>query len=109
MTGQTGSPVIGAGWHILQAGDFTALDPAATITPPTGERPEFKIDIPRFTLGFDNPLDHVKAIVTADRRFATGNGLAVAVDDGRRMCMERRAIPSQPTPTTPVWRAPPSL
>jgi len=75
-----GSPIIGAGWHVLQAGDFTALDPAATLTTPTRERPEFKIDIPRFTIAFDNPLDHVKAIVTADRRFATGNGLSVAVD-----------------------------
>ena len=75
-----GSPVIGAGWNVLQAGDFTALDPAATITAPTSERPEFKIDIPRFTLGFDNPLDHVKAIVTADRRFASGGGLSVAVE-----------------------------
>ncbi len=75
-----GSPVIGAGWHILQAGDFTALDPAATITPPTSEVPEFEIDIPRFTLGFDNPLDHVKAIVTADNRFATGEGLSVSVE-----------------------------
>ncbi len=75
-----GSPVLGAGWHVLQTGDFTALDPAATITAPTSERPEFQIDIPRFTLGFDNPLDHVKAMVVADQRFATGNGLSVAVD-----------------------------
>lgn len=75
-----GSPVIGAGWHVLQAGDFTALDPAATITAPTREKPEFKIDIPRFTIGFDNPLDHVKAIVTADMRFATGDGLSVSVE-----------------------------
>ena len=80
MIGQAGSPVIGAGWNVLQAGDFTALDPTATITAPTSERPEFKIDIPRFTLGFDNPLDHVKAIVTADRRFASGGGLSVAVE-----------------------------
>ena len=75
-----GSPVIGAGWHLLQAGDFTALDPAAKITAPTSDCPEFKIDIPRFTLGFDNPLDHVKTMVTADRRFASGNGLSVTVD-----------------------------
>ena len=75
-----GSPVIGAGWHVLQAGDFSALDPAATVTAPTREKPEFKIDIPRFTVGFDNPLDHVKAIVTADKRFATGDGLSVSVE-----------------------------
>ena len=64
-----GSPVIGAGWHVPQIEDFIALDPAAEITTPTPEQPEFKIEIPRFTVGFKNPLDHVKAIVTSDRRW----------------------------------------
>lgn len=75
-----GSPVIDAGWHIVQAGDFVALDPTATITPPTLKQPEFKIEIPCFTLRFDDPRDHVKALVTTDRRFPTGNGFSVAVD-----------------------------
>ena len=75
-----GSSVIGAGWHLLEAGDFRALDPAAQVTTPTPERPELEIAIPEFTMGARDPSDHVKAIVTADRRFATGGGLSVAVD-----------------------------
>ncbi|WP_143301257.1 DUF6081 family protein [Candidatus Entotheonella palauensis] len=75
-----GSPVIDAGWHIVQADDFVALDPAATITPPIPKQPEFKIEIPRFTLSFDDPRDHVKALVATDHRFPTGNGFSVAVD-----------------------------
>ena len=75
-----GSPVIESGWSVGQVGDFVALDPAAIITAPTSELPEFKIEIPRFTLSFNNPLDHVKALVHTDRRFPTGDGLSVAVD-----------------------------
>ena len=75
-----GSAVIGAGWQVLEAGDFRALDPAARITTPTPELPEFTIDIPKFTLGAKNPVDHVKALIRADRRFAAGTGLAAGVD-----------------------------
>lgn len=75
-----GSSVIGAGWHIMGEGNFVAMDPAAKITAPTPELPEFKIDIPRFTLTCNNPADHVKAVVTTDRRFPIGVGLSVAVD-----------------------------
>ena len=75
-----GSPVIGRGWSVLKEGDFIALDPAAKITTPTADLPEFKIEIPRFTLGCDNPADHVKAMITADRRFPAGDGLSAAVD-----------------------------
>ena len=75
-----GSPVIGAGWSVPRPGDSELLDPAASITPPTSDLPEFKIEIPRFTLRAADPSDHVKAMVRADRRFATGQGLSVAVD-----------------------------
>ena len=75
-----GSPVIGAGWDVLQSGDFTALDPAAKITVPTPAVPEFSIEIPAFTLTAQDPTDHVKALVVTDRRFSTGDGLSVAVD-----------------------------
>lgn len=75
-----GSPVIGAGWSIMGESDFVAMDPAAKITAPTADLPEFKIDIPRFTISANNPGDHVKAIVTTDERFSTGSGFSVAVD-----------------------------
>ena len=75
-----GSPVIGAGWQVLEAGDFRALDPTAQITPPTPELPEFTIDIPKFTLCANDASDHIKALVRADRRFPAGTGLSVAVD-----------------------------
>jgi catechol 2,3-dioxygenase len=75
-----GSPVIGAGWQVLEAGDFRALDPTAQITPPTPELPEFTIDIPTFTLCANDASDHIKALVRADRRFPAGTGLSVAVD-----------------------------
>ena len=75
-----GSPVIGRGWSVMQEGDFVALDPAAKITTPTAGLPELKIEIPRFTLGFEDPSDHVKAMITADRRFPTGDGLSAAID-----------------------------
>jgi len=75
-----GSPIIGAGWHVLEAVDFVAMDPTAKITVPTSELPEFKIEIPQFTLTAKDPRDHVKAIVTADRRFPAGGGLSVAVE-----------------------------
>ena len=71
-----GSPVIGAGWSVFEAGEFEALDPAAVITAPTSAQPEFQIDIPRFTLGAANPLDHAKAMVYTDSRFATGAGFS---------------------------------
>ena len=72
--------MIGAGWSVLQAGDWTALDPAAQIKPPTAESPEFGIEIPKSTLSAQDPSDQVKALVVADRRFPTGGGLSVAVD-----------------------------
>ena len=75
-----GSPVIGAGWSVLEASDFRALDPTARITAPTPEVPEFGIEIPQFTLAAKDPSDHVKALIVADRRFPTGGGLSVAVD-----------------------------
>ena len=75
-----GSAVVGAGWSVLKAGDWTALDPAAKITPPTPETPEFGISIPKFTISAKDPSDHVKALVVADQRYPTGGGLSVAVD-----------------------------
>ncbi len=75
-----GSPVIGAGWHVREVAGFRPMDPAARITAPTPELPEFKIDIPQFTLSAKDPSDHVKALVRADRRFPAGGGLSVAVD-----------------------------
>ncbi len=76
----SGSPVIGSGWNLFNIDGVDIHDPAATITAPTHELPEFKIDIPRFTLGQDNPLDHVKAMVITDRRFPTSGGLTVSVE-----------------------------
>ena len=75
-----GSAVIGAGWSVLEAGDWKALDPAAKVTPPTPETPEFGISIPEFTMSAQDPSDHVKALVVADQRYPTGGGLSVAVD-----------------------------
>ena len=80
----TGSPVIGRGWIVPQVDGLEMLDPGAKVTAPSTELPELKIEIPRFTLSFDNPLDHVKAMVLSDRRFATGNGLAVSGE----LCVE---------------------
>ncbi len=76
----TGSPLIGRGWSIPQVAGREMLDPAATLTTPTTEVPEFEIEIPTFTLGFDNPLDHVKTMLVSDRRYPTGEGLSVAVE-----------------------------
>jgi len=75
-----GSPVIGAGWNLMRAGDFTALDPAAQVTPPSEQLPELKIDIPRFTLGSKDPLDHPKAMLLSDRTIPTGDGFRVSVE-----------------------------
>ena len=75
-----GSPVIGAGWSIVEAGDFVAMDEAATITAPTARLPEFKVEIPRFTLGSQDPSDHAKAMVYTDMRFATGSGLSLSAE-----------------------------
>jgi hypothetical protein len=75
-----GSPVIGAGWNVMQAGDFTALDPAAQITPPSEQLPELKIDISRFTLASNDPLDHAKAMILTDRKFPAGGGFRVSVE-----------------------------
>lgn len=76
----SGSPVIGSGWSLFNIDGADILDPLAKLTVPTHELPEFKIDIPRFTLGQDNPLDHVKAMVITDRRFPTSDGLTVSVE-----------------------------
>lgn len=76
----SGSPVIGRGWSVLQAGEFTGLDPAAEVTCPTEQLPELKIDIPQFTLARKDGLDHPKAMLTTDRTFPTGDGLRVSVE-----------------------------
>ena len=68
------------------------LDPTATVTPPTSETPELKIEIPTFTLKFDNPLDHVKAMLVSDRRYPTGEGLSVSVD----LCVEVNGTEANP-------------
>jgi catechol-2,3-dioxygenase len=75
-----GSPVIGAGWNVMQAGDFTAIDPSAQITPPSEQLPELKIDISRFTLTRNDPLDHAKALILTDRKFPAGDGFRVGVE-----------------------------
>ena len=71
--------------HGLDPGDvefeeFVAMDPGAKVIAPTAMSPELCIEIPQFTLGFDNPLDHVKAMVSSERRYPTGRGLSVAAD-----------------------------
>ncbi len=76
----SGSPVLGSGWNLFNVDGKDLLDPTAKITAPTHELPEFKIEIPRFTLGQDNPLDHVKAMVITDRHFPTCDGLTVSVE-----------------------------
>ena len=76
----SGSPVIDSGWSLFNIDGADIIDPVAKITAPTHELPEFKIDIHRFTLGHDNPLDHVKAMVLTDRRFPTSGGLTVSVE-----------------------------
>ena len=76
----TGSPLIGRGWSIPKVDGRELLDPAATVTTPTTEVPELKIEVPRFTLSYDNPLDHVKAMLVSDRRYPTGEGLSVSAD-----------------------------
>lgn len=75
-----GSPVIGSGWKVMQAGEFTAMDPAAKITAPSETLPEFKIDIPQFTLASKDGLDHPKAMILSDRTFPTGDGFSVSAE-----------------------------
>ena len=75
-----GSSVIGAGWSIVEAGNFVAMDPSADITAPTVQLPEFKVEIPRFTLGAQDPSDHAKAMVYTDTRFPTGSGFSLAAE-----------------------------
>ena len=88
----TGSPLIGRGWSIPKVNGHEMLDPTATVTPPTSETPELKIEIPTFTLKFDNPLDHVKAMLVSDRRYPTGEGLSVSVD----LCVEVNGTEANP-------------
>jgi catechol-2,3-dioxygenase len=57
----SGSPVIGRGWSVLQTEAFIALDP-------------------QFTLACNNPLDHAKAMILTDRKFAAGDGFRVGVE-----------------------------
>lgn len=75
-----GTPLIGDGWLILGDDNYRAMDPAARITPPTADLQELEIDIPKFTLGFKNPADHVKALITTEESFSVENGFSVAVD-----------------------------
>lgn len=75
-----GTPLIGDGWHILGDENYKAMDPVARITPPTADLQELEIDIPKFTLGFKNPADHVKALLTTQESFSVANGFSVAVD-----------------------------
>ncbi len=88
----TGSPLMGRGWSILKLDGLDMLDPAATLTTPTTEVPELKIEIPAFTRSFDNPLDHMKALLVSDRRFPTGQGLSVSVD----LCVEVHGTEDNP-------------
>ncbi len=88
----TGSPVLGRGWSIPEVAGREMLDPAATLTTPTTELPELKIEIPEFTLGFDNPLDHVKAMLVSDRRYPTGEGLSLSAE----ICVEVRGTEANP-------------
>ena len=75
-----GSSVIGQGWYVPEFEEFVAMDPTANVIAPTANNPELRIEIPSFTVGFDNPLDHVKAMVSSERRYPTGRGLSVAAD-----------------------------
>ena len=70
-----GTPDPGVEWHIKGN-----IDPTAKITVPTSELPEFKIEIPNFTLTCDNPADHVKAMISSNRYFSTGENFSVKVD-----------------------------
>ena len=93
----TGSPLMGRGWSILKLDGLDMLDPAATLTTPTTEVPELKIEIPAFTRSFDNPLDHMKALLVSDRRFPTGQGLSVSVD----LCVEVHGTEDNPLGADP--------
>ena len=75
-----GSAVVGQGWYVPEFEEFVAMDPDAKVVAPTAKNPELRIEIPSFTVGFDNPLDHVKAMVSSQRRYPTGRGLSVAAD-----------------------------
>jgi hypothetical protein len=80
-----GTPLIGAGWHILEDGDYRAMDGAARITTPTTRLQQLTIDIPEFTLAYPNTADHVKALMTTEEHFPIGAGFSVAVDLSARI------------------------
>jgi hypothetical protein len=72
------SGVIGQAWSVITLGDFKVLDPAARLTEPTRENPEFSVAIPELTLSRKDPGDHAKAMIYTNRRFPTGGGLTVS-------------------------------
>lgn len=75
-----GSPVLGAGWKILKEKNFQGIDPTAKIITPTKELPELKVDIPKFTLNYNTPADHVKALITTEDTFQVANGFLVSAE-----------------------------
>ena len=75
-----GSNVIGSGWKVEEIAGHEMLDPAAEIKTPTPDNQEFQIDIPKFTMGFQSPLDHAKAMVYTDLVFPTHRGFSASVD-----------------------------
>lgn len=92
-----GSKVIGSGWKIEEVAGHKMLDPAANIRIPTPGTEEFQIDIPKFTMGFKNSLDHAKALVYSDLVFPTHRGFSVSVD----MAVKIHNTESNPFGTNP--------